>query len=436
MKIAYFTPLSPLKSGIVDFSEREILPYLSEYGTIDIFIDDGYHPSNKEIRSKFRIYNYKKFPKKVNEYDITFYNIGNSPHHIYTYKTLQKYPGIAILHDVFIHGLIWNMTLAKGDKTRYIEEFSYSHGREGEKVASLAIEGKKTFFEIEFTYPLIKKIVDNSLGIIVHSEFAKNVVVNQTQDVKIKKINHPLTLNKTDTNRSDLRKKIGLNDETLIISSFGFVSAHKRMNTTLKVFKKIHEECQDSILLIVGKDHIGLENMVKNLKIKDSVIHTGFVPFDRLYEYLKITDICINLRYPTAGETSGSVLRLMSMGKPVIVSNVGGFSELPDICCAKVDVDSYEKELLLLYLRALAANEKLRRKMGENAREYVIKEHNPQKIAKEYHDLIHEVIDDTDQDGSILKSVAYSMADMGITENDEIIIKEISENLKELKIDK
>jgi glycosyltransferase involved in cell wall biosynthesis len=397
MKIAYFSPLSPLKSGIVDFSEKEILPYLRKYGEIDIFIDDGYRPSNKEIISEFRIYNYKKFPKKANEYDITFYNIGNNPQHIYIYKTLQKYQGIVILHDVFIHGLIWNMTLAKGDKEGYIEEFLYSHGKEGEKIASLAIEGKKTFFEIDFKYPLITKIVDNCLGIIVHSGFAKNVVVNQTQDVKIRKINQPLTPNKTDTNRSDLREKMGLRDETLIISSFGFISAHKRMNTILEVFEKFHEECQDSILLIVGKDHIDLENMVKNLKIKNSVIHTGFVPFDRLYEYMQISDICINLRYPTAGETSRSVLDLMSMGKPVIVSNVGWFSELPDNCCARADVDSYEKELLLHYLRALAGNEKLRRKMGENAREYVIKTHNPQKIANEYLEFIHEIIDGTNQ---------------------------------------
>ena len=436
MKIAYFSPLSPLKSGIVDFSEKEILPYLSEYGKIDIFIDDGYRPSNKEIRSKFSIYNYKKFPKKANEYDITFYNIGNNPQHIYIYKTLQNYPGIVILHDVFIHGLIWNMTLAKGDKAGYIEEFSYSHGKEGVKVASLAIEEKKTFFEIEFKYPLITKIVDKSLSIIVHSEFAKNVVVNQTQDAKIRKINQPLTLNKTDTNRSDLRKKMGLNDETLIISSFGFVHVHKRMSTVIEVFKKFREEYQDTILLIVGKDYVRLRNVAKNLKIEDSVTFTGFVPFDRLYEYMQISDICVNLRYPTAGETSRSALELMSMGKPVIVSDVGWFSELPDRCCAKVDVDSYEKELLLQYLRALAANEKLRIKMGENAREYVIKEHDPQKIAKQYHEVIHEVISDADQGGSILKSVAYSMADIGITENDRIIIKEISENLKELKIDK
>lgn len=436
MKIAYFSPLSPLKSGIVDFSEREILPYLSEYGTIDIFIDDGYRPSNKEIISKFRIYNHKKFPKKVNEYDITFYNIGNNPQHIYIYKTLQKYPGIVILHDVFIHGLIWNMTLAREDKIGYIEEFLYSHGEAGEKVANLLIEGRKSFSEVEFKYPLIKKIVDNSLGLIVHSEFAKNVVVNQEQEVKIRKINQPLTLNKTDTNRSDLRKKMGLSDETLIISSFGFVRVHKRMGTVIEVFKKFREEYPNTILLIVGKDYVGLRNVAKSLKIEDSVTCTGFVPFDRLYEYMQISDICINLRYPTAGETSRSALELMSMGKPVIVSDVGGLSDLPDNCCAKVDVDSYEKELLLQYLRALAANEKLRRKMGGNAREYVIKEHDPQKIAKEYHDLIHEVIGDSDQDGSILKSVAYSMADMGITENDEIIIKEISENLKELKIDK
>ena len=407
MKIAYFSPLSPLKSGIVDFSEKEMLPYLNEYGKIDIFIDDGYRPSNKEIISKFRIYNYKKFHEKADEYDITIYNIGNNPQHIYIYEILQKYRGIVILHDVFIHGLIWNMTFARGDKAGYIEEFLYSHGKEGEKIARLAIEGKKLFFEIEFKYPLITKIVDNSLGIIVHSGFAKNVVVNQDQGVKIRKINHPLALNKTDTNGSDLRKKRGLTDEALIISSFGFIFAHKRINTTLEVFKKFYEECQDTILLIVGKDYVGLRSMVKNLKIEDSVVHTGFVSFDKLYEYMQISDICINLRYPTVGETSGSVLRLMSMGKPVIVSNVGWFSELPNSCCAKVDVDSYEKELLLQYLRALAANEKLRIKMGENAREYVIKEHDPKKIAKEYHEFIHDVISDTDQDGSILKSVAY-----------------------------
>lgn len=397
MKIAYFSPLSPLKSGIVDFSEREILPYLSEYGKIDIFIADGYRPSNKEIRFEFNIYNYKKFHEKADEYDITLYNIGNNPQHTYIYEILQKYPGIVILHEAFIHGLIWNKTLARGDKVGYIEEFLYSHGEEGNKVANLAIEGEKTFFEIESKYPLIKRIIDDSLGLIVHNEFAKDIVINQNPEVKIQKINHPITLNKTSTHREGLRKKMGLTNDTLIISSFGFINTHKRMNTMLEVFKEFHEEYKNSIFLIVGEDYLGLKNMVKNLNIKNSVIHTGFVPFDKLYEYMQISDICINLRYPTAGETSGSVLRLMSMEKPVIVSNVGWFSELSDSCCAKVDVDSYEKELLLQYLRVLAANEKLRKKMGRNAREYVRREHNPQKIANEYLEFIHKIIDGTNQ---------------------------------------
>ena len=47
----------------------------------------------------------------------------------------------------------------------------------------------------------------------------------------------------------------------------------------------------------------------------------------------------VNLRSPTMGETSGSVIRALSLGKPVIVCDVGWFAELPDGVALKVPVD-------------------------------------------------------------------------------------------------
>ena len=76
-----------------------------------------------------------------------------------------------------------------------------------------------------------------------------------------------------------------------------------------------------------------------NLNLNGQVKITGYVTEDTLIEIIKISDFCVNLRYPTAGETSRSVLQIMSLGKPVIVSNVGWFSELPNNSCLKVDVD-------------------------------------------------------------------------------------------------
>ena len=414
MRIAYFSPLSPLKSGIVDYSEADLLPFLKKYCEIDLYIDDGYKPTNRNITSNFKIYNYKKFANNADKYDMILYHIGNNPLHAYIYKTLKKYPGIVILHDFFIHGLIHGTTLAKGDKLGYINEFFEMYGKEGKQLAESNINNQN-FEQVEFKYPLIKLILDASKGILVHSAYGKRIILRDNPDVAIKIIKHPvIPFSSLIIDSTKTRNELGLNKDTLIIGSFGFVSHHKRIATALKTFKKFHKEFPNSAFLIVGEDNIGLKNLINDLDIK-SVIQTGFVSFERMYEYMKVSDICVNLRYPTVGETSGSVLRLMSMGKPVIVSNVGWFSELPDNCCAKVDVDNFEEDLLLEYLKVLAFNEKLRIMMGKNARNYIEVEYNPEKVANEYYSFIKEIVK-----GSTIKKTENMLIQDILRDMDEI----------------
>lgn len=431
MKIAYFSPLSPLKSGIVDYSEKELLPFLKKFCEIDLYIDDGYKPTNKEIASSFKIYNHKKFSKHANEYDTVIYHMGNNPLHEYIYDYSMKYPGIVVLHDIFLHGLIWNKTFGKGDTKGYIELISQMYGEMGKKNAITATNNQK-FSEMEFKYPLIKNILNRSVGIIVHSDYGKKIALSEKYNIVIKKIKSPVISSSIfNIDSARIRKKLGLKQDTLIIGTFGFVFPHKRISVTLKAFKKFCEDFPNSVLLIVGEENIGLKDMIKEYGV-ESAIQTGFVPFQKMYEYMQVSDICINLRYPTAGETSASLLRLLSMRKPVIISNVGWFSELPDDCCAKVDVDNYEEELLLEYLKALASNENLRKKMGNNAREFVLKEHNPEKIAHEYYKFICEVVER--HEPSLIKEISYDMADIGINENDTSTIKEVAITLEELGI--
>ena len=52
-----------------------------------------------------------------------------------------------------------------------------------------------------------------------------------------------------------------------------------------------------------------------------------------MWSLMAACDVLVNLRYPTMGETSGSVIRALSLGKPLVVSDVGWFSELPDDAC-------------------------------------------------------------------------------------------------------
>jgi hypothetical protein len=59
-----------------------------------------------------------------------------------------------------------------------------------------------------------------------------------------------------------------------------------------------------------------------------------------------LADVCINLRHPTAGETSASLLRLLAAGKPTFVTASGSFNEIPNTAAIHVPLDRSEAEFL------------------------------------------------------------------------------------------
>jgi glycosyltransferase involved in cell wall biosynthesis len=124
-----------------------------------------------------------------------------------------------------------------------------------------------------------------------------------------------------------------------------------------------------------------LDKIAENLGLAEQVRFLGYLPMEEAYAYLNCADVCLNLRYPTMGETSGSLIRIMSLGKPAVVSNVGWYSELPDECVVKIDPGN-ESEELAFWLRRLVSDAGLRRQIGEAAQEYVLKEHSPETFAQ------------------------------------------------------
>ena len=89
----------------------------------------------------------------------------------------------------------------------------------------------------------------------------------------------------------------------------------------------------------------------------------GWVDEARLWALMAGADVCVNLRHPTMGETSGSVIRALSLGKPLVVSDVGWFSELPADVALKVPVDDGEVDTLDRLARA--ARDARRRPRGD-----------------------------------------------------------------------
>lgn len=421
MRIAYFTPVSPQKTGIADYSEREILPYLSKYCDIDVYIDQGVKPTNPGLINNFDCFSYDQYKKNAHNYDIPLYQMGNSGYHGYIYDSLIKYPGITVLHDIYLHGLLWSQSLAKGDSKRYISEFDYCYGDRGVKIAQDAIR-----FGVypEFTHPLLKRIIDKSAGVICHSEFGINKVFTEQPDSICTVIPQPFSseseLYTNNRSKDHFLKISGIKDKFPIITSFGFISAHKRYDVILEVFKKFLESHPDAFFVIIGQDNIGLSQNIHELELEKQVIITGFVSDDNLVEILNMSDFCVNLRYPTAGETSRSILQVMSHGKPVIVSNIGWFSELPDNTCLKVDVDSNENEVLLEFFKLLTNERGIGAVIGKSAKEYILKYHNPEMVAKMYYQFIKGILNG---DEIIINKISRGFVELGLKEYDEPSIK-------------
>ena len=58
------------------------------------------------------------------------------------------------------------------------------------------------------------------------------------------------------------------------------------------------------------------------------LVREGYVDEARLWALMKACDVHVSLRSPTMGETSGTAIRALSLGKPLVVSDVGWFAEL------------------------------------------------------------------------------------------------------------
>ena len=114
------------------------------------------------------------------------------------------------------------------------------------------------------------------------------------------------------------------------------------------------------------------------------------------------------------GETSAAVVQALSVGKPLIVSDVGWFSELPDDVVVKIPVDHLEVDMLAAALERLADDRPLREELGRSARAHVEKEHSLERAADLYAAALEDVRGRPAVVGAVLDDVAQAAAEVGL----------------------
>jgi glycosyltransferase involved in cell wall biosynthesis len=150
------------------------------------------------------------------------------------------------------------------------------------------------------------------------------------------------------------------------------------------------------------------------LRVGTDVVRLPYVEEGHLWAALDACDVCVNLRSPTMGETSGIAIRALVLATPLVVSDVGWFAELPDSAVAKVPTDEWEVPTLAETLELLAGDARLRAKMAEAGRDYVRREHSLERCAELYAAALEEAAGKPLVREAVLREVAAAAAEVGL----------------------
>jgi glycosyltransferase involved in cell wall biosynthesis len=318
MKIALYSPLPPTRTGVAHYASM-LLPALRE--KIDVItVSEG-----------------------EETVDTRLYFLGNNPHHAWIYEEAMKTPGVIVLHDLVLHHLIVEMTLARGDVDGYVVAMTANHGQAGAAWARGRAAGLHSEMG-NFLMPASVDISNRSRAVIVHSHYAADRLRSFGVTTPIHVVPHPFEPQPSARGRRDeVRAQHGFADADRVIGLFGFLTSAKRADVVLAAFAQARAQESRLRLLVVGEP---APNVDVDALRGDGITFTGYVPDDEFAAYFAAVDRLVNLRYPSAGETSGTLIRAFEAGKPVAVSDYAQFAELPDDCVAKIPFGESEIALL------------------------------------------------------------------------------------------
>ena len=186
MRLAFFSPLNPQKSGISDYSE-ELLPYLARSAEIDIFIAEGITPTTKAMVENFAIYPFTQFDHcyQQKRYDLCLYQMGNNTAcHRYMDELIQTHPGVVTLHDYVLHHFYAEMFAEAERYDEYQRALEAYYGQLGRKIAERFRQGIRSDY-VHYQLPFYQRVVNPSLGTIVHSSYVKTKLLQYNPTYRV-----------------------------------------------------------------------------------------------------------------------------------------------------------------------------------------------------------------------------------------------------------
>jgi glycosyltransferase involved in cell wall biosynthesis len=360
--VGYCAPLPPARTGVADYAAA-LLAELRKLGRVEVA------------------------PAVC---DVALYHLGNNGLHGEIYRRALAKPGVVVLHDAVLHHFL----LGQLDEAAYVEEFVYNYGEWNRGLARELWHGRASSGTDRryFDYPMLRRIVERSRAVVVHNPAAARVVAECSPGARVVEIPHLFVgpcapVGGVDSVR--WRQRAGIDAGSFLFGVFGYLRESKRLVSVLESFAEVHREYPRTRLLVAGEFvSTDLRRAVEPMLAGAGIIRVPHLEERDFWLAAGTVDACINLRYPAAGETSGIAIRLMGIGKPVMMSESLECSRFPEDACIRIATGAAEWDSLRAHMMLLASMPQLGEAIGRCAAAYIREHHAVSKVAARYWDVL------------------------------------------------
>ena len=371
MRLAWLTPMSA-GSGVSRFSVS-VVRALSELRDVEVEV---WHPgADAEMACPWA-------PVRpladagatgLDGYDAVIYNLGNHPgSHAEIYEQYLRRRGVVILHDKVMQDFFFSY-LVDGLQSpeRYVHLMRYVYGDEAERLAlDILTRGQAdpVWLEASARYPLFEPCLFNATGVVTHSREAHALVGTRYPGL-LPTIELELPYFCYDFTHTDppplSRADLSIPEDRVLLVAVGRFGPQKRLDAVMRGLASDPDVKARAMLVVAGGGDDGyltyLRELAGELGIEDSVRFTIDPDDETMQSLVALSDIAVNLRHPSTESASGSLIEQLYFRKPVIVSKVGVYDEMPDRVVVKIGIDDEQAELTAALRRlVLDADERAR----------------------------------------------------------------------------
>jgi glycosyltransferase involved in cell wall biosynthesis len=354
----FYAPLPPAPTGVADYAAA-LLEALRKMGRVEVC------------------------PERC---DVPLYHLGNNELHAAIYRRALEHPGLVVLHDAVLHHFL----LGQLGHTVYLDEFTYNYGEWNRGMAEELWQARAGagVDNRYFQFPMLKRAVERARAVVTHNPAAARIVREHAPATPVIEIPHLFEAPALPAAAqvASYRQRLGLLPETFVFGVFGYLRESKRIESVLAAFEGL---APPAALLIAGTFvSSDLERAMEPLLHRPGVVRLPFLAPEDFWLAASAIDACINLRYPSAGETSGIAIRMMGIGKPVLVTDAEECAHFPQDTLIRIAAGVEEKESLHRHMGLLTSLPEVARAIGERGARHIREHHQIERIAQMYWDTL------------------------------------------------